>query len=381
MLNKSEIIEGTIQQFALKYSKIGEMRLNDYETLIKSINTAYENGELIKKELKDITEAFGRIFDITRDRDIKGSMKHIAPVYREEMSPLHNALYDNPMSRAGLNKYVREINKCSTDGEDPEIIESKRKVLEYANELIAISEKINGLKDLVVSKKKDAVLKEQKIEQEKAAKASHRDVMMTVNHLKDLTSGKRDELVREFKGEYLSQVEKKIEKLNEGEMEIPKTRAREKEIGYSYKTVSIVLDRLKPVIIDNKTRKQVGNLKSPDEIEADAIKFGEQTADLLIDQYIYRIADKVSHIIKEKDNLESIKTRSFKATSAIVGVLNFKFKDGSEFSLNTQTVLSSNPVNPGYHIKVPTRFFDIKDDTGKMTRSMSEKEVQERLIP
>lgn len=350
-----------------------EKRLNDSMELLSEFEG---KGELIKAEYKRVGEAFGRMWDEVRDA-LRENMRHVT---YSNMTDIERDISDAPFERTGLNKYLRTLNSAKKDLLSEESKLAVEKIVPVVEEMIRQNGRLNALKDCIVAKRRDAVEREERQEKESAQKAQHADMIKTKDFLSDLTESNKPKIVEKlFKSNKADQARMLAYITSQnGEFPYNETgRGKDRPIFYKHELWP-VLDKKQPfVYIGNG--KETANIADEKELDRRALVSAQKLADMIVEQYVYRVTDKLAYILVNKDCLSEIKCTHMDLREAIVADLHVKFKDNSSFTLNTSVVWAANPVNDGYHIKIPSRFMNVTKPDGTKLKNPSEKSVQDEL--
>lgn len=348
-------------------------------------------GELIKSELKDLSEKFGRAWEIVSGKGIREVRPNVP--YSEESS-LEAAMSDTPFVRTGLNKYLRTIkaNLKDVSNEKPSSVEAANKIIPIVEDMISLNNRLNELKKCVVAKKSADVEKKNAKETEMAKIASHKDTVRAFNFLSNMMEDDKQVLIDNLIKINQEKADKMVEFVNENNglpnafsMKRERVNGRTNFIQPEYSKAQLrhvaaehngFEDRL-----SSDNREKI-NLASKEEIHDRVVSESKVQAKYIIDEYIHKVTTKLGFFFSKKDDnssLDSIEKLSIDLMGNIEARLKVSFKDKSQFDLHTQTIIASNPKSDGYHVKVPTRFTNALRPDGTKIKSPSEKRVQDEL--
>jgi hypothetical protein len=351
-------------------------------------------GELIKSELGRAGEGFGRLLDRVMSSD--SGIKNIIPrVSYGEETTLESAMDDTPYTRTGINKYLRNIKAALKDTalEKEETVTIAHKIVPIVEELVLLNNRLNNLKSLVVVKKAAFVNKKKSVESESAKVANHKDTIVAVKFLRNMLEDDRSVLVDSLKVQNRRKADSMIDFAKE-KNGVPNgfgaTRERVSKF-YVHTTPPKYLGSELMLISEDKNsytevcpreRIQILNFASKEVVDERIDKMSEAQAKYIIDEYVHKVSSKLGIFFVKKDSegsMSNIEKLSISLGGNIDATLRVTFDDNSRFDLHTQTVWSENPVNPGYNVKVPSRFTNAYKPDGTKVKSPSEKTVQDGL--
>ena len=154
--------------------------LNKHFTKLKALLETYEESkELIITEHKEVNGTLGKLLENLYNSSI-GVQSMITHSQEYEKSTVeHFLFFEYPSSVASLNKYNKQLDKMDISGE----IHKTKEAHEYAKgiteELVDVRKRVTDLKEHIVVKRSAVVKKEE----EKAQRASHKDVLKAKTHL------------------------------------------------------------------------------------------------------------------------------------------------------------------------------------------------------
>lgn len=394
--NMNSKIKEFLNEASLKEILSDERKLK-IEQRIKKFTDRLERykaeGEILKSEFKLASEDFGRMWDDIKSYCVSPLIPRTDDV---KNSNLRDTLWDYPYARTGLNKYKREIEKGikpkNIEWEKESTVSAAEKILVVINELVNLNNELNGLKELVVKQKSSVVAKKESKEQEQAKRANHSDTVKTREFLKEIFKEEESNLVDSFvnintaKSEKLKEFAESMNYVENGfqsKRQNVNGRVMYVQPRFSKQELMLIANDKEPFESINYSRGiEKLNLASDKEITERIDNLSRKQAKQLIDEYIYRVTDKLGYFFEKKSEngaLKNIEKLSIGLMGDIEAKLRIQFHDDSKFDLHTQTIFAMNPVNDGYHIKVQTRFTNAYKPDGTKVKSPSEKRVQDEL--
>jgi hypothetical protein len=372
--NKKENIMTTrLTQFTNAHPK--SLTARYLEKAVTGIQTAQENGELIKKEYKDINEALNRVIYAAYDSHTGTKHMILSNSEREERQGtfLDKLYWDSPDNGVGLAKFKRLLDTISKTT-IPDIHQPMMEfTIAVTDELIALREQLLPLKDKIVVKRKAVVEKEQAVQR----KLSHDDVTTTKKHLGGVIESIHEEVVAANKRAILARYEIVKNALIADDLTVDATsyrrnddyKTQQKHFTYSERLGVSVIDEGRYLLKDKHTLGQ----------QAD--KLAERIYQDLKTFYITRISQKVAPILSHKNNLADIVTLDLQAHQQIEAALQFQFKDNSQFNLSTKVEWAALPSDHSKaYMRVPTRFHALVTPDGKQHTQLSQEVVEALLI-
>lgn len=352
----------------LPYCQREQKRLNSF---LNNLGKYEEEGELIKKEFSDLNFSFSRITDMVYG-DYVGLRSMLNKLYDKQTEVEKELIWEKPSSAAGLNKFMRLLNKMDVEEESIEVKNAYNFVVEATKELIECRARIQSFKkeDKIVKKKRDVVLKEE----DKAKKASHKDVLKTKEHLNDIIETLHSKIVTRYKSGIMNHYEKIQTALTKDELKIDRKYYRRNEKPeteqkkFTYSEINDVSDIKGDFFI----------LKDKKVLEENSNKLAERMYQDLKEFYTSRVASKVAFVLNHKNNLDNIETHNIQVTDQVESYLKFNFKDNSSFELSTKVEWSTLPSDyTKMFMRVPTRFHNAITPDGVKHTDLSEKLVQD----
>lgn len=367
-----------------KYPARAEKRIYQLETVYNEINKSYINGEILQKDFNKLKEPLGYLWDeLTQWENpisIVGMVMHQEWAH-DGKTELQSRLSDYPTTRNGANKFIREVKAIiKNSSDDTATLKVANDMLVVVEDFQKLNSAINDLKDMKVTKTKADIVKTEEKAKESAKKSSHKDVIAMHSFMSALMSNHREEIQDMFTLRFIADNARIVRLLNEHDLKIPRSLRERSEVGYTYAMVSSVLDDENPSH-RSKDGVRTANISSDKILAERAVKKASDITTQILEQYLFRVSDKLAPILVGKDNLSEIKCDNLVVDAAIEAVLNVSFKDGGSFDLHTRCVWAVNPVNPGVHLKIPSTFRNVKDSTGRVQAMLSEKKIQDEFTP
>lgn len=352
----------------LSYCQREQKRLNSF---LNNLEKYEEEDELIKKEFSDLNFSFSRITDMVYG-DYVGLRSMMNKLYDKQTKVEKELIWEKPSSAAGLNKFMRLLNKMDVEEESIEVKDAYDFVFKATKELIECRARIQSFKkeDKIVKKKRDVVLKEE----DKAKKASHKDVLKTKEHLNNIIETLHSKIVTRYKSGIMNHYEKIQTALVKDELKIDRKYYRRNEKPeteqkkFTYSEINDVSDIEGDFFI----------LKDKKLLEENSNKLAERMYQDLKEFYTSRVASKVAFVLNHKNNLDNIETHNIQVTDQVESYLKFNFKDNSSFELSTKVEWSTLPSDyTKMFMRVPTRFHNAITPDGVKHTDLSEKIVQD----
>lgn len=352
----------------LSYCQREQKRLNSF---LNNLEKYEEEDELIKKEFSDLNFSFSRITDMVYG-DYIGLRSMMNKLYDKQTKVEKELIWEKPSSAAGLNKFMRLLNKMDVEEESIEVKDAYDFVVKATKELIECRARIQSFKkeDKIVKKKRDVILKEE----DKAKKASHKDVLKTKEHLNNIIETLHSKIVTRYKSGIMNHYEKIQTALVKDELKIDRKYYRRNEKPeteqkkFTYSEINDVSDIEGDFFI----------LKDKKLLEENSNKLAERMYQDLKEFYTSRVASKVAFVLNHKNNLDNIETHNIQVTDQVESYLKFNFKDNSSFELSTKVEWSTLPSDyTKMFMRVPTRFHNAITPDGVKHTDLSEKIVQD----
>lgn len=345
------------------YNSLDE-NLTNYEELARIEEEKDDDEEkvpvLTQTEFKSLTSDLGRIKEYVYDITAGFEREH------SEFKGNEFFEYDNkPSTVAGMKKYIKTLEKFDASGEPDVIKEKLSQTLECTKEMESFRLRIADLKPKI-GKKQSAQAKAQK---EKQKFANHADSKAAMVHLESVVEQIKDAIIERSYTSTMNRFKMMQRDLITHGLERFKQNGKMTSLYSIYSGSELS----KVATLENFNKF---TMKTKDEVEANAREEAEKAYKFFKQFYLNRISDKVGSILSAKDNLNTIVTNQISAREAIVSNLTFKFKDNSQFTIDTQVEWSSMPSDASeYFMRVPTRFQNVTDTKGRVHKGIFEEEM------
>ena len=338
-----------------KYEKLSEIQEDRKEEEREVV--------LIQTQFKELTNDLGRIKDYVYDI----TAKHYSYVRENGETKGSEILsYEHlPSNATGFRKYIKKLESFDTSEESDFIKARIYETLECTKEMESLRLRIVDLKPKI-GKKQSAQAKEQKTKQKFA---NHADSKAAMVHLESVVEQIKDAIIERS---YTS-IMNKFKMIQRDLITHGLERFEKNGKKTSLYTIYGGSELSKVANIQSSYNFQ---MKSKDEVEKTAKEEAEKAYQFFKQFYLTRISDKIGSILSSKNNLDTVVTNQITAKEAIVSNLTFKFKDNSQFTIDTQVEWSAMPSDSSeYFMRVPTRFQNVIDAKGRVHRGIFEEEM------
>lgn len=378
-----ETFKNEIEKIAEKYPSAGVLTdgqgynnqpltyLNKFEQVLSKYD--YKN-EVIKTEEKNIKDFanrfiesyFSKVESFMRNNFFdKDKWEYNTEAGDYIMNEVHSGI---PYAHTIPGKLKKASMKKKVDQNAPEVIAYK----DFCEAIIPLSDMLKELKTKIV-KKKAADLAKAEAKQNTFHKVmNHQDVITTNAVLEEITAQLKEEIFEKQKMR-INGVVKQIKEEVEG--------------GKLFRDFYKDMDEEKKFVlqkIHNNTsisRFTEVQLKTKEEINKEIEKIARNNSNFIVEEYKARVIDKVAPIVAQKDNLERVRMNGYRTTyGKIESTMDFNFKDGSSFSLDSGSVFSYSKYGTPF-IRHPSLFKDIIMPNGnKMDARPSEENMHEVFL-
>lgn len=345
--------------------------LNKFEQVLSKYD--YKN-EVIKTEEKNIKDMANRFIESYFNKMTNYMRNHFFDKDKWEyktdagnyiMNEVHGGI---PYAHTIPGKLKKASMKKKVDQNAPEVITYK----EFCEAIIPLSDMLKELKTKIV-KKKAADLEKAEAKQNTFHKVmSHQDVVKTNAVLEGITTNLKEEIFEKQKIHISSVVAKIKEEINNGKLYVEFHKDTDEEKKFMLQKIS-----------NNRSvmRTSPVELKPQEEINKEIEKVAKNNANFIVDEYKARVIDKVAPIVAKKDNLERVRMNGYRTTyGKIESTMDFNFKDGSSFSLDSGSVFSYSKYGKPF-LRHPSLFKDIIMPNGnKMDARPSEENMHEVFL-
>ena len=352
----------TKSDFPLVLNNVSDNYGKVFETALTKLNTAIKDGELTATEFKSIKDGLNRPLELSYEKVIREKYYHGGKW--ESIPKELDVIYD---LRPELHRAASALKKL-------EKIKSKeplhKDALEFFTQINSIVLAVQSLKDKIVKKKRAAVEKETAASEKTATIMSHKDVKKVKKVLTEVTKQLHDDVLAgnvSWLNNIVAQYKKQYDK-NDRQTGYLRKYARD---PFTRSIVGKVVERDGFRVDDAETIKK----DYKEILKKEATKMTDDTLAV----FISKNTSKMAEILKNKNNLKTIKLNSADASRGVVeGILDLVFSDKSSFTVKNKIVTSYSKHGKPFY-RFPTTFHKVVTADGSSMKTPSEKKMKEQF--
>lgn len=347
--------------FSLYYPK----HINNLDEYLTKYD--YEN-ELLKVEFNNIKEQSNRLSESI----IKIGADFLISKMRDKTETetgkyLHNAIASTYINNIpGIIKKVNNTKKADPNSKEVEIYN------DICQTLLPLSELVSEAKNKIVKKKTQDLEKEKEKKEIFTKTLNHKDVKQTLKILDGLTETMKEEIYKKNQTS-LTFIAKKVKQFIEEETSY---RDIKNNLSLAGESAIILFQKITTPNTFNTTPK----IKSEEEIKNKIDDLAEQRTNMIVDEYKFRVTNKIAPIVASKDCLKDINILSYKTLHGKVeSTLSLSFKDNSSFILESSAEFSYSKHGTPF-IRFPSRFTAVFLPNGEKMKNPSEENMHEVFL-
>jgi len=338
---------------------------------LADIQTAFEQGYLIKSKYKDLSSSIMTLCDDAFHRLHYNYLDRVfsAPEFKDYATRVQwlkdNTgvnLYDLPMIQINT---VAKLHRIMKQVKDSGGLLTNMK--HASDEIVALANILKELKTLQVSKNDLRAKENKKKEAEQHQVASHSDVVRVKKEMDNLTKEIRPGLVKSIQHDF----DNAMKEVNAYLATKPNANSIKQEPKFKNPIAAFMFYR----ITNNEYNEELGYrvyvLKSDYKKWID--NEVKRNADDVIAQYTNKNIQKLALILNKKNNLDEIHHRA-NVGQVIEGEMTFTFADGAQFTVVNKVVWSISVLGKDF-ARFPTTFHNVKLSDGSKMNNPSEKKM------
>lgn len=351
-----------------------EHYLAKFANLVPKIKDAIENEEIVSTVLADVKDRVNRMVNDAYNHYVEAPFYH-SGMY--ESLPESLRYMSAPMDLHGVNSYSKKLNKIPAEDKVYPMFTAAR---ELTDELLDLWHVMAFLKSHTISAK-------DKKKQEMEAKQNEEDVWMKklTSHedskkVINLLNGKAEYIHNELYHKQLEYLGSLVKKYKEN---VEKGQSDYHKIFYSSHDQYMMQKLTERVLQPGESlyygygKDKVKTFKLVEDYIDRIKKSANQTATEIVSHFVYKNTQKLSYILYNKNNLESVILNNVSLGRGYVECdLECKFKDGSEFLANTSVVSATSKLGKPFY-RFPTIFSNVIMPDGKPLKNSSEQRMDE----
>lgn len=344
--------------------------ITKFENMSPLIEKSLEEKEIVSTKMADLKYYANHFVDDAYEFCVESPFLHGGKYQKQHPDMQY---IDCPGDVRGIKSYAKKLTKVSPEAKLTDMYKAAKAL---TDELTNLFEVMDFLKEHTIKasdKKKQEMDQKKSVEDEWLKKlTSHKDSKKVIDLLKSTASSIEDKIYVNYLEDITSTVNFYKKKCTDDNTDYGKIFEHD---GFSRMVIQSVTERYRKEgeTYSSKIRhfKLVDNY--PEILESQAKKHASD----IVNQFVYKNAGKLSYIMYNKDNLDTVEIKNVSLGRGYVECdVSCKFKDTSEFIANTSVVLSYSKYDKPFY-RYPTLFRNVKMPDGSPLSGPSEQKMDE----